>query len=105
MTYERESDIMNNPPHPGFILKEDCLEPLGLTITDFAKKNGVTRKTISDIVNQKTGISPVMSLKLAKTFNTSAEFWLDMQTEYNLWRAKLTTNLDDVEVVYKEDVA
>ena len=105
MIYERKSDTMHNPPHPGEILKEDCLEPLGLTITDFAKKIGVTRKTISDIVNKKTGISPAMSLKLAKTFNTSAELWLGMQTEYDLWRAKQTTNLDNVEVVYKHEAA
>lgn len=96
---------MHNPPHPGEILKEECLEPIGMTITDFAKKIGVTRKTVSDIVNAKTGISPAMSLKLAKAFGTSPEVWLGAQQEYDLWQAKQTTNLDNVEVVYKHEAA
>ena len=66
MTYKRETDIMFNPPHPGEILREECIKPLGITISEAALKAGITRQNLSDIVNCKTGISPAMALKLAK---------------------------------------
>ena len=86
---------MHNPPHPGEILREFCLEPLGLTVTDAANALGVTRKTLSAILNGRSGISPKMALRLGKAFNTSAESWLTHQMQYDLWQAeRCTTKLD-----------
>ena len=76
------------PTHPGGILKRYYLEPLSLTISEIAKDLGVSRKTISKIVNEKGAITPDMALGLAKTFNTSPELWLNMQAKYDLWRAE-----------------
>ncbi len=90
---------MFNPPHPGIILGEDCIKPLGLTIKEAAFKMGITRQNLSDIVNGKTAISPVMALKIAKAFNSNAEFWLNMQMKYDLWQAMQKTSLDDVQVI------
>ena len=76
---------MHNPPHPGEILKELCLEPLGLSVTRAASGLGVSRKTLSSILNGRAGISPEMALRLAKAFNTSPESWLNQQMQYDLW--------------------
>ncbi|MCZ0869566.1 HigA family addiction module antitoxin [Dasania phycosphaerae] len=81
---------MHNPPHPGVIIKELCLEPLGLTITDAAEALGVSRKTLSSIINGKAGISPEMAVRLSIAFNTSSESWLNQQTQYDLWLAELS---------------
>ncbi|EKE03946.1 MAG: hypothetical protein ACD_20C00125G0002 [uncultured bacterium] len=91
---------MKNPPHPGRILKQECLKPLGLSVTEAALKLGITRQTLSEIVNGKTGISPTMALKLAKAFNTTPEFWLNMQQKYDLAQARKTAKLDDVQKMY-----
>ena len=90
---------MKNPCHPGEILK-DSIETLNLSITEAALKLGVSRVTLSEIVNQRAGISPMMALKLAKAFNTSAQFWLNMQTNYDLAQAMSHANLDNVQVLY-----
>ncbi|MCR8923409.1 HigA family addiction module antitoxin [Dasania sp. GY-MA-18] len=82
--------LMHNPPHPGVIIKELCLEPLGLTITDAAEALGVSRKTLSSIINGKAGISPEMAVRLSIAFNTSSESWLNQQTQYDLWLAELS---------------
>ena len=95
--YKRECDVMFNPPHPGEILREDYLKPLGLTVTQVARGIGVTRKAISDIINEKAGISPSMALKLAKAFDTSVNLWVGMQSDYELWHAKQKTNLDKIQ--------
>jgi len=79
---------MHNPPHPGEVLKELCLEPLGLTVTEAAKGLGVSRKTLSTILNGKSGISPEMAVRLSIAFNTSSESWLNQQSLYDLWRAE-----------------
>ena len=79
---------MYNPPHPGEIIKELCLEPLGLSVTEAAKALGVSRKTLSAILNGRSGISPEMALRLSKAFNTSPESWLNQQVQYDLWHAK-----------------
>lgn len=79
---------MHNPPHPGEILRELCLEPLELTVTDAAQGLGVSRKTLSAILNGRSGISPEMSLRLSKAFNTTPESWLNQQLQYDLWLAK-----------------
>lgn len=76
---------MFNPPHPGEIIKELCLEPLGLTVTRAAAALGVSRKTLSAIVNGQAGISPEMAIRLSMAFDTSAESWLNQQAQYDLW--------------------
>jgi len=80
--------LMHNPPHPGEILKTLCIEPLGLTITDAAKALGVSRKTLSSIINGKSGISPEMAIRLSIAFSTSSESWLNQQVQYDLWKAE-----------------
>jgi len=79
---------MHNPPHPGLIIKELCIEPLGVTITDAAKALGVSRKTLSSIINGKAGISPEMAVRLSIAFNTSSESWMNQQSQYDLWQAE-----------------
>ena len=84
--------LMHNPPHPGKIIKELCLEPLGLSITEAAKALGVSRKTLSSIINGKAGISPEMAVRLSIAFNTSSESWLNQQIQYDLWQAEQRRN-------------
>ena len=79
---------MHNPPHPGEVLKKLCLEPLGLTVTRAARSLGVSRKTLSAIVNARAGISPEMAIRLSIAFETSAETWLNQQLQYDLWHAE-----------------
>ena len=80
--------LMHDPPHPGEVLKELCLEPLGLTVTDAAKALGVSRKTLSMVVNGRAGISPEMAIRLSIAFDTSAESWLNQQVQFDLWQAE-----------------
>ena len=79
---------MHNPPHPGEIIKTLCLEPLGVTVTQAAEALGVSRKTLSAILNRRAGISPEMAVRLSIAFGTSAESWLNQQTQYDLWHAE-----------------
>ena len=79
---------MHNPPHPGEVLKELCLEPLGLSVSEAAKALDVSRKTLSSILNRRSGITPEMALRLSIAFNTTAESWLMQQIQYDLWRAE-----------------
>ena len=79
---------MYNPPHPGEILKEDYLLPLRITQKDFAEHISVARKTISAIVNERSGISPDMAIRFAQAFDTTPEFWLNLQASYDLWHVK-----------------
>ena len=79
---------MHNPPHPGEIIRELCLEPLGLSVTATADALGVSRKTLSSILNGHAGISPEMALRLSIAFNTTPESWLNQQVQYDLWVAK-----------------
>lgn len=79
---------MKNPPHPGRIVRQECIEPLGLTVTEAAKRLGVARQTLNDLVNGKAGISPEMSIRLSKAFGSSPEVWLGMQMEYDLAEAE-----------------
>jgi len=79
---------IHNPPHPGEIIRELCLEPLGLSVTDAAAGLGVSRKTLSSIVNGRAGISPEMALRLAIALDTTPESWLNQQMQYDLWVAK-----------------
>ena len=80
--------LMHDPPHPGEVLKELCLEPIGLTVTDAAKALGVSRKTLSMVVNGRAGISPEMAIRLSIAFDTSAESWLNQQIQFDLWQAE-----------------
>ena len=75
---------MKNPPHPGRIVRQDCIEPLGLTITEAAEVLGVTRQALNNVVNGKAGISPEMAVRLAKAFGGSAEMWIRLQSNYDL---------------------
>jgi antitoxin HigA-1 len=75
---------MKNPPHPGGFVLRQCIEPLGLSITDAAAALGVTRTTLSELVNEKRGISPEMAVRLSKVFGGSAETWLVQQAQYDL---------------------
>ncbi len=80
--------LMHNPPHPGEIIRELCIEPLGLSVTDAAKGLGVSRKTLSNILNGHAGISPEMAVRLSLAFDTSSESWLTQQLQYDLWQAE-----------------
>jgi antitoxin HigA-1 len=79
---------MHNPPHPGEILRELCLKPLGLTVTQAAAALGVSRKTLSGILNGRAGISPEMAVRLSLAFSTTAESWMNQQVQYDLWHAE-----------------
>ena len=79
---------MKNPAHPGRIVRSACLEPLGLSITDGAKILGVTRQTLTKIVNGKSGISAEMAIRLTKAFGSTAELWVRMQASYDLAQAR-----------------
>ena len=83
---------MYNPPHPGEIIKELCLEPLGISVTAAAKGLGVSRKTLSAILNGRAGISPEMAIRLSIAFDTSAESWLNQQSQFDLWQAEQHRN-------------
>jgi addiction module HigA family antidote len=76
---------MHNPPHPGKVLRELCIEPMGLSVTAAADSLGVARKTLSSILNGHSGISPEMAVRLSLAFDTSAESWLNQQVQYDLW--------------------
>ena len=84
---------MHNPPHPGEIIKKFCIEPLNLTVTKSAESLGVSRKTLSMLLNGKSGISPEMSLRLSKVFGRSPEGWLRLQLQYDLWGAKQNVDI------------
>ena len=79
---------MYNPPHPGGIVKRQCLAPLGLTVTRAAQGLGVTRQALSELVNERAGISIDMAIRLAKAFGSEPETWLGMQTAHDLWKAR-----------------
>lgn len=79
---------MKNPPHPGRIVRQECIKPLGLTITDAAERLGVTRQALNNLVNGKAGVSPEMSIRLSKAFGSSPEVWLGMQMDYDLAQAE-----------------
>ena len=83
---------MENPPHPGLSVRHDCLEPLGLSVTEAAKKLGVSRKQLSDIVNAHSGISPQMAIRLDKAFGGGANMWYRLQAAYDLAQAMKTAD-------------
>lgn len=84
---------IDNPPHPGEIIREYCVQALGLTVTDAAQSLGVTRKTFSSLLNGKSGVSPEMSLRLSKVFGRTPEGWLKLQLQHDLWKIEQATDL------------
>lgn len=81
---------MKNPPHPGRIIRQECIEPLGITVTEAAQHLHVTRQALNNLLNEKAGISPAMAIRLSKAFGSSAELWLGLQMQYDLARAEKT---------------
>ena len=75
---------MKNPPHPGRLVRQECIQPLGITVTKAARALGVTRQALNNVVNLKSGISPEMAIRLSKAFGSSPEVWLGMQMAYDL---------------------
>ena len=87
---------MFNPPHPGETIREDCLAPLGLSVTAAAKWLGVSRQSLSELINGRNGVSAEMALRLEKAGWSLAETWLGMQADYDLWQVK--RNADRIKV-------
>jgi addiction module HigA family antidote len=89
--------IKRKPTHPGEVLLEDVIKPLGITITEAAQKLGVSRKTLSELINQKSSLSPEMALRISEATKTSPESWLNMKTKLDLWNAlqKKPENVSD----------
>ena len=85
-------EMKRQPTHPGSILKDDYLVPLSITITDMAAKLGISRKTLSKILNEKGAITPDMALRLSRAFGTTPDLWLNLQKNYDLWNAQHASN-------------
>ena len=79
---------MHSPPHPGGIVRRQCLEPLRLSVTAAAEGLGVTRQALSDLVNERAGVSIEMAVRLSKAFGSSPETWLGLQMAFDLWAAR-----------------
>ncbi len=84
---------MHEPPHPGEIIREFCIDPLNLTVTETAKALGITRKTLSSLLNGRAGISPEMALRLSRVFGRTPEGWLRLQLQFDLWKAERSADL------------
>lgn len=80
--------MTRKPTHPGEVLKEEYMKPLRLTVTALAERLGVSRKTLSTIINERAALTPDMALRLSRAFSTSPELWLNMQKSYDLWTAE-----------------
>ena len=89
---------MHNPPHPGGIVRRQCLQPLGLSVTRAAAGLGVTRQALSDLVNERRGISTEMAIRLSKAFGSTPETWLGMQMAYDLWQARERAEQIEIEM-------
>jgi addiction module HigA family antidote len=87
---------MNTPLHPGRIVRQECLEPLRMTVTEAARLLGVNRNTLNNLVNERSGISPEMAVRLSKAFGSTARTWLGMQMEYDLAQAEAKADGIDV---------
>jgi len=84
---------MHNPPHPGEIIREFCIEPLNLSVTEAAHALGVTRKTLSALLNGRSGISPEMALRLSKVFGRTPEGWLRLQLQFDLSKTEQSIDI------------
>lgn len=78
---------MHNPPHVGEILRELYLEPLEISVTDAAKNLGVTRQALSRLINEKTGVSAEIAIRLSKAFDTTPDYWMNLEKQHELWLA------------------
>ncbi len=87
---------MHNPPHPGDIIREFCVDALNISVTEAACSLGVTRKTLSALLNGRAGISPEMALRLSKVFGRTPEGWLRLQLQYDLWKAKQLIDISEL---------
>ena len=88
---------MHNPPHPGGLVKYECLEPLGLSVDRAAQGLGVTMQELSDLIDGKSAISAEMAIRLSKAFGSTPETWLGMQMAYDLWQARAHSESIEVE--------
>jgi antitoxin HigA-1 len=79
---------MHNPAHPGELVREECLLPLELSVTEGARVLGITRQALSNLINGHSGVSPEMAIRLEKAFGSTAEAWLRMQLNYDIWQAR-----------------
>lgn len=89
---------MHDPPHPGGIVRRQCLQPLGLSVTRAAEGLGVTRQALSDLVNERRGISTEMAIRLSKAFGSTPETWLGMQMAYDLWQVRERAEQIEIEM-------
>ncbi|MBQ6442378.1 MAG: HigA family addiction module antidote protein [Lachnospiraceae bacterium] len=80
--------MTRKPTHPGAVFLEDVMKPLNLSVTDAASMLGVSRKTLSEFINEKSSLSPEMALRIGKATNTSVESWMNMQQKLTLWNAR-----------------
>ena len=85
-----------NPPHPGEIIREFCVEPLHINVTEAARALGVTRKTFSALLNGRSDIRPEMALRLSKVFDRTPEGWLRLQRQYDLWRTRQSIDIGEL---------
>ena len=88
---------MHNPPHPGEVVKHECLEPLGLTVTRAAEGLGVARQTLSALINERSRVSPEMAVRLTMAFGSTPETWLGLQNAYDLWQVRHHVEAEEVE--------
>lgn len=87
------------PTHPGVILREEFLEPLGMTQTELAERIGVSYVRVNELVNEKRGVTPDTALRLARLFRTTPEFWLDGQRNWDLWHALHAPEAENIEAI------
>ena len=90
------NEYENAPLHPGQILKEEFIDPLNLTIKEVAAGLKINRVNLSQVVNQRTGISPELAVKLSEAFGNSAEYWVNLQKKHELWKAELKVNRNEI---------
>src|SRR5687768_1721547 len=88
------------PVHPGNILKNLYMEPLGLNQSDFARNLGITRKTLSMLLNERKSITAEMALRLSKAFSTTPDVWINLQVNYDLWYAEQNVKLSKIKQIH-----
>jgi len=98
--------MTRKPTHPGELIREEYMKPLKLTVTSLAESLGISRKTLSTIINERAGVTPDMALRLSRAFSTTPELWMNMQRGYDLWVAENEhTDWQNVEPVYVPESA
>jgi len=90
---------MYDPPHPGEIIREFCIDAIDISITEAAKALDVTRKTLSALLNGRSGISPEMALRLSKVFGRTPEGWLRLQIQFDLWKTKQSVDIENLKKI------